>query len=121
MDNATALSLARIAAGAGAWATPELGLKVAMLDPTAPQAPYLMRLFGVRDLALGAVTLLASPDHKPALLKLGLLVDAADAAAGVMAYRAGAVKPPTGFALTAMALSGVLAGVVALGQQKKAV
>ena len=119
MDNATTLSLARIVAGAGAWAAPEFGLKTAMLDPTAPQSPYLVRLFGVRDVALGAITLLAKPEAKPALLKLGILVDAGDAAAAVLALKAEAVKPPTGVALAGVAAAAVVAGFVAVGQQRR--
>ena len=119
MDNATTLSLARIALGAGAWVAPEFGLKVAMLDPTAPQSPYLARLFGVRDVALGVLTLMAEPAHKAALLKLGILVDAGDAAAAVLALKAGALKPPTGAALAGAAAGGVIAGAIAVGQHRK--
>lgn len=119
MDNATSLALARIAAGASAYAVPELGLKTAMLDPTAPQSPYLLRLFGVRDVALGVITLMAKPEAVPALLKLGMLVDASDAAAAVLALKSGAVKPPTGVALAGVATAAVIAGFAAFGQQKK--
>jgi hypothetical protein len=118
MDNVTALSLARIAFGAAAYAAPEQSLKAVMLDHTHPEAPYLMRIFGVRDLALGAATLLAKPEHRPALLKLGMLVDAGDAGAGALALRAKAVKPGVGAVLTGAAASAVVAGLVALGQQK---
>ncbi len=119
MDNATTLSLARIAIGVGGWAAPELGLKVAMLDPTAPHSPYLMRLFAVRDIALGAITLLATPDAKPALLKLGVLVDLGDAAAAALSLRAGTMKPPTGVALASVGASAAVAGMIALAQRRR--
>jgi hypothetical protein len=118
MDNAISLSLARIVVGTAAWAAPDLSLKAAMLDPTAPQSPYMLRLFGARDVALGAITLMAKPEHKPALLKVGLAVDGADAAAAARAVQLGQLKPPTGAALAGMALAAVVAGVVALGQQQ---
>ena len=118
MDNATLLSLARIAVGTAAWIAPEQSLKVGMLDHTAPQSPLMLRLFGVRDLALGAITLMATPAARPALLKVGLAVDAADAAAAVRALQHGQVKPPAGTALAGVALGAVVAGVVALDQQK---
>ncbi len=116
MDNATSLSLARIVVGAAAWAAPEFSLKAGMLDATAPQSPYLLRLFGARDVALGAATLFAAPEHKPAMLKLGLGVDSADAAAALHALSQGQLSKPTGVALAAMAGSAVAAGIVALKQ-----
>jgi hypothetical protein len=118
MDNATSLSLARIVVGTAAWAAPELSLKAGMLDPSAPQSPYMLRLFGARDAALGLITLLAKPDHKPALLKVGLAVDAADAAAAVRAMQQRQLKPPAGITLAGAAAAAVVAGVVALGQQR---
>jgi hypothetical protein len=117
MDNATSLSLARVAVGTAAWVAPEFSLKAGMLDHTAPQSPFMLRLFGVRDAALGAITLMAAPAAKPALLKVGLVVDAADAAAAVRAVQRGQVKTPTGATVAGMALAAVVAGAVALGQQ----
>src|SRR3712207_6110558 len=96
MDNATSLSLARIAFGAAAYAVPERSLKTVMLDHTHPEAPYLLRIFGIRDVALGVATLLARPEHKAAFVTMGLLCDAGDAGAGALALRAKAVKPAVG-------------------------
>jgi hypothetical protein len=118
MDNATSLSLARIAIGAAAWAAPELSLRAGMLDAHAPESPYLLRLFGARDVALGAVTLFAAPEHKPALLRVGLAVDAADAGAAVMALRSRRLSTRTGAVLTGAAGAAMVAGLVALGQQR---
>src|SRR5437763_8434561 len=117
MDNATSLSLARIAIGAAAYAAPELSLKAMLLDHTSRQTPVFVRLFGVRDLAIGAATLLAKPQHKKALLGLGMLVDAGDAGAGFLAFRSGAVKPAVGMGLTAAGALAVLAGLAGIGQQ----
>ena len=119
MDTATTLSLARIAVGTAAWVAPETSLRAGMLDATQSQSPYMLRLFGARDAALGAITLLAKPEHKPALLKVGLAVDSADAAAAVHAMQRGQLRNPTGITLTGMAVAAVVAGVVALGQQRK--
>jgi hypothetical protein len=118
MDNATTLSMARIVIGAATWIAPEFSLKAAMLDPTAPQSPFMLRLFGSRDVALGLITLMAKPEHKPSLLKVGVAVDAGDVAAALQALRAEQVKPPTGIALAAVAGSAVVAGVVALKQHQ---
>ena len=115
-DQATSLSLARIVLGGAAWVAPERALRATMLDPAA-QSPYLLRLFGARDVALGAITLMAAPSLKPTMLKIGIAVDAADAAAGALATRSGAVRPLTGALVTGAAAAAVVAGVVALGQQ----
>ncbi len=119
MDNANALSISRIVAGAAAWGLPEASLRAGMLDPAAPQSPYLLRLFGARDVALGTITMMAKPEHKPALLKVGLAVDAADGAAAVLALQRAQVKPPAGVLLSVMAASAMVAGAVALREQKR--
>ncbi len=117
VDHAASLSLARIVIGAAAWLAPEHRLLTTALG-TPAQSPYTMRLFAAREVALGGMTLMAPPSVKPSLLKIGIAVDGADAAAGVLAARSGAVSRVAGVLLTAMALSGVAAGAAALGQQK---
>ena len=118
MDQTTTLSLARIVVGAAAWLAPQPSLKAALLDAKAPQSPYLLRLFGARDVALGTITLLAPPAGKPALLKVGLAVDSADAGAALLALKAGQLKPVVGVVMAGAAAGAVVAGVQALGQQK---
>src|SRR3954467_14509698 len=115
MDNTSALSVARILIGAAAWLAPEHRLWSGMLRSPA-QSQYTMRLFGAREAALGAMTLMAAPSAKPALLKVGIAVDSADAAAGVMAMRSGALSSPMGLLLTAVAAGAIAAGVAGLGQ-----
>ena len=52
-----ALSGLRAAVGVGAWATPNVSGRLFGLDPVSnPQASYVGRLFGARDLALAAGT-----------------------------------------------------------------
>lgn len=119
MDAVSTLSLARIGTGAGACAAPELWLKAAMLDATEPQLRVLIRIVGVRDVALGAVTLMASRDRRPALVKLGMLSDTTDIAGALLALRAGAVKPSTGIALAGAAAAAAVAGAIALRQQNR--
>jgi hypothetical protein len=118
MDQATSLSLARIVVGAAAWVAPQTSLRKGLLDAEAPQSPYLLRLFGARDVALGAITLMAPPATRPALLKVGLGVDAADAAAALLALKAGQLKPVTGLVMAGAAGAAVASGVQALGQQQ---
>lgn len=118
MDNLTSLSLARLVIGGAAWVAPTLGLKVAMLDSAAPQAPYLLRLFGARDVALGALTLMAAPEQRPTLLKIGIAVDSADAAAAALAMRGRALGKVTGLLLTGVGVAAAAAGAAALAEQK---
>jgi hypothetical protein len=118
MDNDQAIrSLAgvRMAIGTSAWATPRLAGKAFGLDSDSnPQSPYLARLFGVRDIALGIGALTTTGESRRHWLALGLFCDAADAAAGVLAGRAGYLpKIPTAL-VTGTALIAVGLGAAAL-------
>jgi hypothetical protein len=121
MDNEqTIRSLAgvRMAIGTSAWATPRLAGKAFGLDAAGnPQSPYLARLFGVRDIALGIGTLTTTGESQRRWLALGLLCDAADAAAGVLAGRGGYLpKLPTVLVTgTALAAAGLGAAALAAG------
>lgn len=112
MNPVTGLSLGRIAIGALALASPPLAGRLFRLDSAGnPQLPYLSRMFGSREIALGAATLLANGRVRRNLVLGGIGVDAADAVAGVLAARDGYVSKPTGVFLTAPAVAAVLAGV----------
>jgi hypothetical protein len=112
MNPVTGLSLGRIAIGTLALASPPLAGKLFRLDTVSnPQLPSLSRMFGSREIALGAVTLLASGATRRNLVAAGVAVDAADAFAGVMAARDGYVTKPVGGFLTLPALAAVAAGV----------
>jgi hypothetical protein len=80
----------RIAVGGGAWAAPEMTSKLFGFTNTQESA-YLARLFGVRDVALG-LGVLVGGDGRRMWLTMGVLCDAADAAAGVLGLQAGASK-----------------------------
>lgn len=114
MDQVTSLSLARVAIGTGFIASPQLALKLGMLDPTAPQAAYLGRMFGAREVALGALTLMAKPEARTAVLLTGIAVDTSDAVAGALALRDKSVSTAAGAVLTGAAVAAVVTGVVSL-------
>jgi hypothetical protein len=114
MDNITGLSLGRIVIGAGMLLAPQKALRAGLMDATAPQSPYLARMFGSREIALGALTLMAPPEHRPTLVRAGVAVDVADAAAGVLAGRSPGHGPVRGAALTAAAAAAVAVGVASL-------
>jgi Domain of unknown function (DUF4267) len=126
MDNEQAIrSLAgvRMAIGTSAWATPRLAGKAFGLDADAnPQSPYLARLFGVRDIALGIGALTTTGESQRRWLALGLLCDAADAAAGVLAGRGGYLpKLPTVLVTgTALVAAGLGAAALAGGDAQAA-
>jgi len=115
MNPVNGLALGRIAVGATALASPSLAAKLFRLDLARnPQLQYMSRLFGSREIALGAITLLARGTARRKLIALGMAVDGADAYAGYDAMRSGSVPQSVGFFLTAPALGAVAAGAVGL-------
>ena len=91
-----------------------MAAKTFQLDPTAnPQVPYVLRLFGAREIALGLVTLLARGRARRGVIGLGVAVDAADAATGFLALRDGSVSRKTAYTLIVPAAGAV--GVRAAG------
>src|SRR4051812_39041508 len=115
MNPVIGLSFGRIAVGTLALAKPELAAKSFQLDPAAnPQVPYLLRLFGSREIVLGLVTLLARGRSRSGLVGLGIGVDAADAATAVLAMRDGTVSKRTAYTLIGPAVGAIGSGVVGL-------
>lgn len=115
MNPVIGLCIGRIAVGAAALARPEAAAKMFQLDPTTnPQVPYVTRLFGSREIALGLVTLLSRGKAQRGLIGVGVLVDTADAATGYLAMQDGSVSRKTAMTLVVPALGAVLSGVLAL-------
>ena len=109
------ISAVRAVVGAAAWLAPRPSAKLFGLDSDAnPQAPYLGRLFGARDVALAAGTLTTAGEAQDRWLVAGLGCDVADAAAGIAAWRAGYLSTLSSVLVTAAALNGVVLGLVAL-------
>jgi hypothetical protein len=110
-----ALGALRIAVGLLSWLAPNLAGTLFGLNPARnPQAPFLARLFGVRDLALGVGVLVSRGDARRPWLMAGIGCDVADAAAAGLGYRAGYLGAPTTALLTAPALAGAALGAAAL-------
>ena len=119
MNPVNGLALGRIAIGATALASPATAAKLFRLDLAGnPQLPYLSRMFGSREIVLGAVTLLAKGSARRKFIALGMAVDGADAFAGYDLMRSGAVSQSTGAFLTAPAVGAVLAGAVGLVSER---
>jgi hypothetical protein len=105
----------RGAIGAGAWLAPRLSGRLFGLDPAAnPQAPYLGRLFGARDVALAFGLGTSSGEHRATWLRIGIACDLADAVAGVLAGRRGELPKRATFLVTATALIAAGLGMSAL-------
>ena len=112
----------RAAVGAGAWIAPRLSGRLFGLDIAAnPQAPYLGRLFGVRDVALAVGTSSSTGSERAQWLRLGVACDLADAVAGVAAGRCGELPKAATFMVTTTALVAAALGIAALQDETPAV
>ena len=115
MNPVIGLSLGRVAVGAAAVANPESAARMFQLDPVGnPQLPYVTRLFGLREVALGLATLVARGKAQKAIIGLGILVDAGDGATGYLAMQDGTVPRKTAMTLIVPAAGAVGAGLLAL-------
>ena len=111
-----ALAGLRIVVGVLSWATPNLAGRLFGLNVKRnKQAPYLARLFGIRDIALGVGTLMAKGPARRTWLQMGLACDAADAAAAGIGQRDGYLDTQTAIMLAAPAVVAVGLGSAALG------
>ena len=111
------VAISRIAVGAGAWVAPNLSGRLFGMDPEGnPQLSYIGRLFGARDVALGAGVLRSSRKQKDAWLTAGLACDVADTAAGVVAGARGTLPPASAALVTATAASFAVLGYWLLQQ-----
>jgi hypothetical protein len=111
MDPVLGLSLGRIVIGVGSIAAPANTAKLFGLSPADnPQMGYFTRMFGVREIALGTLTLLAKGDARRTMVQAGMAVDGGDAVTGVIALARKEVPLLTGGMLIAVALGAVAAG-----------
>jgi hypothetical protein len=112
-----AIAVSRIVVGSSAWLTPNLAGRLFGLDPEGnPQLPYVGRLFGARDVALGAGALRSTRKNKDAWLTAGLACDVADVAAGVLAGMRGQLPAASAALVSATAASFAAAGLWLLQQ-----
>jgi hypothetical protein len=103
--------------GTSAYVAPNLTGKLFGLDPSGnPQASFLARLFGARDLALAAGTLGSEGNARTQWLRLGLACDLADAGAAFLAGRSGTIPKHAAILAGGTALAAAGMGVAALNQ-----
>jgi hypothetical protein len=109
------LATLRMAVGTSAWATPRLAGKAFGLDAAGnPQSPYLARLFGIRDIALGVGALSTTGEARRQWITLGVMCDVADALAGLLAGRAGYLPKVPTVLVTGVAVAAAGMGLSAL-------
>jgi hypothetical protein len=114
---ANGIAIGRIAVGAGAFLTPSLSGRLFGLDPDGnPQLPYVGRLFGARDVVLGAGVLRSGRKQKADWVTAGLACDVADVAAGAMAGARGQLPLASAGMVTATAAGFALLGAWLLQQ-----
>lgn len=108
----------RIVVGALSWLVPRPAGKLFGLDSKGnPQAPYLARLFGVRDIALAYGAISSEGEAQRQWLTAGLACDVADSVAGIAGGRRGYLPKFASVLVTATAISAAALGAVALGQE----
>lgn len=99
------ISFMRIAIGVSSWLFPRLAGRLFGLDTAGnPQAPYLARLFGIRDIAFGIGALRSAGAARRQWLQLGMACDVADALAGVAGRRDGSLPKLTTVLVTGTAV-----------------
>lgn len=118
IDATKALPALRIGVGVLSLAAPGLAARSFGMDLRSnPQAGYMARLFGVRDIAL-AVGLLAAPAGQRKLwLQIGAACDAVDVLSAAAETRAGRVPTMTGVLGGAAAVAATAMGLQALGAE----
>ncbi len=117
MDPVLGLSLGRIAIGVGSIASPTFTAKLFGLSPADnPQMGFFTRMFGVREIALGGLTLLAKGKARRTMVLAGMAVDGGDAATGAIALARKEVPLLAAGGMIAVALGAVGSGAVGLVQ-----
>ncbi|HEY1449742.1 MAG TPA: hypothetical protein VGF47_02215 [Solirubrobacteraceae bacterium] len=108
----------RTVIGVASWTSPRLAGKLFGLDADAnPQSPYLARLFGVRDVALGWGVLSTEGEARKQWLMAGIACDLFDAIAGIAGGRGGYLPKATSVLVSGTAVSAVALGMAALNEE----
>jgi hypothetical protein len=109
------LNGSRVLVGVVSLVAPGRAFLGAGLDPRRnPQLPFMTRMFGVRDLVLGAGALATTGAERRRWLQATVASDVADAFAAVAGHRAGYMPTRGAVMLTLTATAGSALGIAAL-------
>jgi hypothetical protein len=106
------MAATRIGAGAYAWAQPEKAMR--SFGIKGESSAYVSRLFAIRDVALGLGVMSRNPAVRKATLRLGMLCDAFDCAAGAIETKEGKLTTAGSAVLVGGAAAFVVLGAIAL-------
>lgn len=108
----------RMALGLASLVAPDQAFRGTGLDSRGnPQMPFMTRMFGVRDLVLGAGALTASGGERTRWLQACVAADAADAVAALLGHRGGYMSTQAAVMMGGVAAAATVAGIVALLDQ----
>jgi hypothetical protein len=109
------LNGSRVAVGIAALAAPGHAFRGSGLDDrNNPQLPFVMRMFGVRDLVMGAGALTTSGEERRRWLQACVAADVIDALAAIAGHRRGYLPTSGAVMLTLTAATGTALGIAAL-------
>jgi hypothetical protein len=109
------LNGSRTLVGVAAIAAPGQAFKGAGLDAGRnPQLPFIMRMFGVRDLVLGAGALGTAGAERRRWLQAGIAADVVDLLAAIAGLRGGYLPTHGAIMLATTAATGTALGIAAL-------
>jgi hypothetical protein len=111
-----AILVGRFTLGAASLIFPRHTARFLQMDTDAnPAAGFLMRLFGVRDIFLGAAPLLVSGEARSRVLGAATGVDLTDATAAVLAGLTRQISPRASAVAAAAALTGACLSAATVG------
>lgn len=111
----SSIGLSRGAIGVAAFLAPrELQRRGGLKPADNPQASYIVRIAGIRDLGLAAGVLTASPQERRRWALIALGCDLGDSIAGVAGLAGGYLDRRTSAILTGTAVLAVVLGAVSL-------
>lgn len=111
----TFMSMSRAEVGVGCAVAPNAFMKPFGVDlANNPQTIYFARMFGIRDVALAVGALTSTGTARRMWLQIGIVCDAVDAVAAVIATRDGGFSTPSAVVGTALPLLGIGFGIASL-------
>lgn len=115
IDPITGLAIGRVGIGAVSILSPSLASRLFLMEPAKDGTTRtLSRLFGTREVALGALTLAAKKSERRRLVTVGIAVDGSDAVTGLLSAIKGEGSRKGGVLLAAVGAGAVVAGLQGL-------